>query len=201
MVEEDPTLWKIEDLAEDISYLLFRSVHEHYWRYWDNPTKEIEQNFISLKEETEDYELSLDWSKYCIDPKLTLNRRFLFWSAHRYNSCVDIIIEQYGLKPSKSIPRNYLCVEDLDSNSDIVTEARKTFGVFRFQIDELLDLINSSNLPLKLYHKPIKKVDKDNKFLNHAHSIIKGLTGTNYTRIRTLLSDIANWCKGLEPIP
>ena len=100
-------------------------------------------------------------------------------------SAAPIIYDLRSVKSSQDI-------EDL--------KARKKNGIIKFQIGELMKLIDEELLPIRLKHDPIKETNEINYFLNRAHSIIEGFSRTNYTKIRALLRDIAQWSNGFEPI-
>ena len=80
-------------------------------------------------------------------------------------------------------------------NSDL-----KKIGIMEINNADLKKCIEENNFPIIIEHDPIKKITKKNKFLNKAHSIIYGLTITNYTKIRTEISEISRWSEGYQPI-
>jgi len=80
-------------------------------------------------------------------------------------------------------------------NSDL-----KKIGIMEIRIAELKKCIEKNNFPIIIEHDPIKEISKNNKFLNKAHSIIYGLTITNYTKIRVEISEISRWSEGYQPI-
>ena len=67
-------------------------------------------------------------------------------------------------------------------------------------IADLKNCIDENNFPIIIEHDPVKKINRKNKYLNKAHSIIYGLTIINYTKIRTEISEISSWSEGYEPI-
>lgn len=73
-------------------------------------------------------------------------------------------------------------------------------GIMMINILKLKNSIEDAELSIIVEHKPIKKIDVNHKYLNKAHSLIKGLTTDNYSAVRTELSDIADWVDGYKPI-
>jgi len=200
MAQEDPTLWKIEPVENFLyQHLFFRGINKIIWQYWGEDISDIQENFITFPRKSEvKPDLSADWSKFCQNPKDTLIRLCLTSYSRKHKIPISRAIQDLGISLNTSIYG--LSIKDLEISDDFVLEARKKNGIIRFQIGELMKLIKKEQLPIKLKHDPIKKTDGINLFLNHAHSIIEGFSRINYTKIRSLLRDIAKWCKGFEPI-
>ncbi|MHA1491458.1 MAG: hypothetical protein ACTSRI_17620 [Promethearchaeota archaeon] len=200
MAQEDPTLWQIEHIEKFLyQHLLFRGINRNIWQFWGEDISNIQENFItfSWKSETTP-KLSVDWNKFCQNPKDTLIRLFLTSYSRKHKISISKAIQDLGISLSASIYG--LSIKDLEIPDDIVLEARKKNGIIRFQIGELMKLIEEKLLPIRLKHDPIKEINEKNPFLNRAHSIIEGFSRTNLTKIRALLCDIAQWVEGFEPI-
>jgi hypothetical protein len=200
MAQEDPTLWQIEPIENFLyQHLLFRGINRNIWQYWGEDISDIQENFITFPRRSEATpKLSVDWSKFCQNPKDTLIRLFLTLYSRKHKISISRAIQDLEISPSSSIYG--LSIKDLEIPDDIVLEARKKNGIMRFQIGEFMKLIEEEQLPIRLKHDPIKVTNEINPLLNRAHSIIEGFSRTNFTKIRALLCDIAKWCKGLEPI-
>ncbi|MFX1257381.1 MAG: hypothetical protein ACFFAN_05960 [Promethearchaeota archaeon] len=200
MAQRNPALWQTEPIENFLSHHhLFRGINRNIWQYWGDDISDIQENFITFPRKSETTpELSVDWNKYCQDPKDTLMRLFLTSYSKKHNSSINLTIQDLGISLSSSIYG--LSIEDLTISNDIVFMARKKNGIIRFKISELMRLIEKEELPITLRHDPIKYTNQINPFLNRAHSIIEGFTRINYTKIRALLRDIVKWCNGFEPI-
>lgn len=200
MAQKNPTLWQIEPIKNFLyKHLLFRGINSYIWQYWGEDISDIQENFITFPRKSEATpKLSVDWSKFCQNPKDTLIRLFLTSYSRKHKISISRAIQDLEIPLSSSIYG--LSIEELEIPDDIVLEARKKNGIIRFQIGELMKLIEGEQLPIRLKHDPIKSTNEINPFLNRAHSIIEGLSRTNYTKIRALLCDIAKWCNGFEPI-
>lgn len=200
MAQKNPTLWQKEPIGNFLpQHLLFRGISRNIWKSWGDDISDIQQNFITFSKNPETlYELSVDWSKYCQNPKDLLNKLFLKWYSRKHEISISLAIQNLGILQNTSIYG--LSINDLTIPNNIFLEARKINGILRFHVDEFLNIIEENQFPLRLIHDPNKTTNSENPFLNRAHSVIKGFTKTNYTKIRTLLSDIAKWVQDLEPI-
>lgn len=199
MAQEDPTLWQIEPIEKFLyQHLLFRGINRNIWQFWGEDISNIQENFITFRKSEASPKLSVDWNKYCQNPKDTLIRLFLTSYSRNHQISISKAIQDLGISLSTSIYG--LSIKDLEIPDDIVLKARKKNGIIRFQIGELMKLIEEKLLPIRLKHDPIKETNEINHFLNRAHSIIEGFSRTNYTKIRALLCDIAQWGNGFEPI-
>jgi len=200
MAQKNPTLWQTEPIKNFLyNHLLFRGINSNIWQYWGEDISDIQENFITFPRKSgATPKFSVDWSKFCQNPKDTLIRLFLTSYSRKHKISISRAIQDLGISLSSSIYG--LSIEDLEIPDYIVLEARKKNGIIRFQIGELMKLIEGEQLPISLKHDPIKLTNEINPFLNRAHSIIEGFSRTNYTKIRALLCDIAKWCNGFEPI-
>ncbi len=200
MAQNDPTLWQTEPIENFLfQHLLFRGINRNIWKYWGDDITDIQENFITFPRKPElQLELSVDWSKFCQNPKDLLNRLFLISYSRKQKISISRAIQDLDISLSTS--KYGLSIKDLKIPDDIILKARKINGIFRFQIGELLELIKEKQLPINLKHDPIKKTNEINHFLDRAHSVIEGFSRTNYLRIRALMCDKAKWCIGLEPI-
>ncbi len=200
MAQEDPALWQIEPRENFLNqHLLFRGINKQIWKHWGEDIDNIQENFITFPRKSDiKPELSVDWSKFCHNPKNTLIRLFLTSYIKKNKTPIPKVLQDLGIT---IYPSKYdLSIDDLEIPEKIVMEARKENGIIRFQIGELIKLIEDKQLPINIRHDPIKKTDEINLFLNHSHSIIEGFSKTNFTKIRTILSDIAKWCNDFKPI-
>jgi len=160
MVQEDPSLWEIEPRESFLpDHLLYRGLNENLWRKWDD-INIIEQNIYSIPDESgEEYTLSLDWCKYCDNPRLTLARLYTVWYARKHGLQVEEAIIRLRIQPSSNSEYG-LCVEDLKITPNIISEARKNYGIAKMSIEKLNNLINEG---IGYNHDPIKEIPEQIK--------------------------------------
>jgi len=73
------------------------------------------------------------------------------------------------------------------------------FGIVELNVGEFRFCVKENEFPLTIQHDPNKE-ESEIEPLNRAHTLIKGFTRTNTSKIRMILSRIAIWAPEMKPI-
>ncbi|MEE9378148.1 MAG: hypothetical protein V3V33_08940 [Candidatus Lokiarchaeia archaeon] len=79
-------------------------------------------------------------------------------------------------------------------NSDLAI-----YGIAEINVGQFKNVIEVQKFPLTIHHDPIR-IATESEPLNRAHTLIKGFSEKNTTKIRRKISKITKWAPNMSPV-